>query len=322
MANRFWIGDGGSWSDTAHWSTTSGGSGGASVPTLTTANGYTEGVDDVIFDEKSFTLTGQTVTSGTSIYTKSFTSANCLYNPTLALTTGNLLRHHMAGNTDYSGVTLTFASGAQKVLFYGTGAVAINTGTNSFKSIEFQAPLSSATFTIQGTMTVAAGFILNHNFSSDFILTGATITTVSFSTSGAAQTTTNGTINISGSLQLGEGLLTSSGTVWNLPAGTSMQNLAGATSVVLGTGGTIAIDTATISGASSSDKITITNNSGSDQTISNSTLTNTVLNGSNGFKMVEVIDGGGNDWSGGGGGGGGPVRQYHVKIPPTYIALP
>ena len=37
MANRYWVGNGGNWSDTAHWSTTSGGSGGASVPTSTDA---------------------------------------------------------------------------------------------------------------------------------------------------------------------------------------------------------------------------------------------------------------------------------------------
>lgn len=33
MANRYWVGGSGDWSDTAHWSTTSGGSGGSSVPT-------------------------------------------------------------------------------------------------------------------------------------------------------------------------------------------------------------------------------------------------------------------------------------------------
>lgn len=33
MANRYWVGGSGDWSDTAHWSSTSGGAGGASVPT-------------------------------------------------------------------------------------------------------------------------------------------------------------------------------------------------------------------------------------------------------------------------------------------------
>ncbi len=32
MADRYWVGDGGNWSDTAHWSLSNGGAGGASVP--------------------------------------------------------------------------------------------------------------------------------------------------------------------------------------------------------------------------------------------------------------------------------------------------
>jgi hypothetical protein len=53
MADRYWILDGGNWSDTAHWSTTTGGVGGASVPTS---------ADNVYFDANSFTAAGQTVT--------------------------------------------------------------------------------------------------------------------------------------------------------------------------------------------------------------------------------------------------------------------
>ncbi len=59
MANRFWVGNGGTWdgSDTTHWSTTSGGAGGASAPTSS---------DDVFFDANSFTIAFETITS---IYT-------------------------------------------------------------------------------------------------------------------------------------------------------------------------------------------------------------------------------------------------------------
>jgi hypothetical protein len=49
---RFWIGDSGNWNDTAHWSTSSGGAGGASVPTAS---------DDVVFDSNSFSGSGFTV---------------------------------------------------------------------------------------------------------------------------------------------------------------------------------------------------------------------------------------------------------------------
>lgn len=46
MANRFWRGGSGDWNDTSHWSTTSGGSGEASVPTQN---------DNVFFDANSAT---------------------------------------------------------------------------------------------------------------------------------------------------------------------------------------------------------------------------------------------------------------------------
>jgi hypothetical protein len=44
MANRYWVGGSGNWTDTAHWSTTSGGAGGASAPTNT---------DDAFIDNMS-----------------------------------------------------------------------------------------------------------------------------------------------------------------------------------------------------------------------------------------------------------------------------
>ncbi len=53
MASRYWVGGTGTWDQTAHWSATSGGAGGASVPTLS---------DDVIFNASSFTAGGQSVT--------------------------------------------------------------------------------------------------------------------------------------------------------------------------------------------------------------------------------------------------------------------
>lgn len=52
MATKYWVGNGGNWSDTAHWSLSSGGAGGASVPTI---------ADSVIFDANSITTEGQTV---------------------------------------------------------------------------------------------------------------------------------------------------------------------------------------------------------------------------------------------------------------------
>ncbi len=61
MASRYWIGDSGNWTDTAHWSASSGGVGGAAEPTSS---------DDVYFDANSFTLINQTVSIGSG-------TANC-----------------------------------------------------------------------------------------------------------------------------------------------------------------------------------------------------------------------------------------------------
>jgi len=49
MADRYWVGNSGLWTDTAHWAATSGGTGGESVPTED---------DDVFIDANSFTEAG------------------------------------------------------------------------------------------------------------------------------------------------------------------------------------------------------------------------------------------------------------------------
>ncbi len=50
--NRYWVGGTGAWNSSAHWSLTSGGVGGAAIPTDN---------DDVIFDQNSFSSAKQTV---------------------------------------------------------------------------------------------------------------------------------------------------------------------------------------------------------------------------------------------------------------------
>jgi len=53
LAIRYWVGNGGKWSEGIHWAASSGGAGYASVPH--------EG-DTVIFDANSITIPGQTIT--------------------------------------------------------------------------------------------------------------------------------------------------------------------------------------------------------------------------------------------------------------------
>lgn len=61
MANRFWIGGTGAWSATAHWSTSTGGAGGANVPTSS---------DDVFIDSNSGFGGGGTITVNAQGYCK------------------------------------------------------------------------------------------------------------------------------------------------------------------------------------------------------------------------------------------------------------
>jgi len=93
MANRFWRGGAGNWSDTAKWSDTSGGAGGFSVPTS---------ADDAIFDANSggkFTATVDTAQSVNSLTITPSAGAGLLQIAlTASLTTGNLTTTGTAGN--------------------------------------------------------------------------------------------------------------------------------------------------------------------------------------------------------------------------------
>jgi len=87
MANRYWVGNGGNWSSTAHWSASSGGASGASVPTQN---------DNVYFDANSFTSDGQIVVLDISAWYPYYYTAKCrnmdwtgvLHSPTLKFGSG------------------------------------------------------------------------------------------------------------------------------------------------------------------------------------------------------------------------------------------
>lgn len=72
-ATLYWVGGGGEWDDNAHWSTTSGGPGGACVPFST---------DDVIFDANSgFTNASKTVTTTSTTRCHNMTWTNVANSP-------------------------------------------------------------------------------------------------------------------------------------------------------------------------------------------------------------------------------------------------
>src|SRR3972149_3611463 len=95
MASRYWIGNAGNVNDTAHWSASSGGAGGASAPTT---------VDDVFFDVNSITLASQTITLNTHLDFRSIDTTGVLNTPTF----GGASYWQMAiGNKTFVGVLIT-----------------------------------------------------------------------------------------------------------------------------------------------------------------------------------------------------------------------
>lgn len=124
MTTKYWVGNGGNWYDTAHWSLSSGGSGGAGVPSYE---------DDVIFDSGSFSLPAQTVrVLGSAAKTVDFTSVT--NQPTLFFdlsSSGFLqLRHGYSTFLAVQGMSIT-----GKPRLYIQGACTLNSGGHVFYSI-------------------------------------------------------------------------------------------------------------------------------------------------------------------------------------------
>lgn len=87
MANIYWVNGTGNWQDQSHWSTSSGGVSGASIPTS---------ASDVVFDQNSFTDGGQEVTVSAA-ECHSMTWQNAPFLPTLIFsddTTSQCLTAH------------------------------------------------------------------------------------------------------------------------------------------------------------------------------------------------------------------------------------
>ena len=76
VQNLYWVGGSGNWNDPANWSLTSGGAGGACIPS---------GTDNVFFDVNSFTGPGETVLVDTeNIYCRDMDWTGALFNPSFA----------------------------------------------------------------------------------------------------------------------------------------------------------------------------------------------------------------------------------------------
>lgn len=180
MANRYWVGGTGSWdATTTHWSATSGGASGASVPTS---------VDDVFFD----TL------SNATLYTCTLTTApKCRSVSVAGPAVGNVT---IAGATPWevfgsftlaaTGVTWTFSSGV--FLSAPSGSFTFTTnGISLTSSVSFQGTSSTYTLgsalTTSGTVNCVGGTLTTANFNitttNNFVATGSTARTLNLGSS-------------------------------------------------------------------------------------------------------------------------------------------
>jgi hypothetical protein len=160
-STRYWVGGTGNWSDTARWSTGSGGGSGASVP---------RSHDDVVFDSASnataYTATVDAVTGG--IRMKALTIAGPLV--------GNLT---LAGSTAMVGIHGNVTLPATGLTRTYTGNITF-TGSTSGKTLTTNGVTLAATITINGVgCEWALGSALNTT-TADIIITNGLFDTASY----------------------------------------------------------------------------------------------------------------------------------------------
>lgn len=251
-ATKYWVGNGGNWSDpTNHWATSSGGSPGAGNIPLPQ--------DDVVFDANSFSSGSQTVTSDMPRVGKNINWTGATNSPTLTISTARTVYGSI---TLISGMTLGAGSGTT---FEGRGSFTLTSAGKSWASPTIQMIGGTLTlqdaFTATGTVTLNNGTLDANNFN---------VTTANFSSSNS-----NTRVITMGS---GTWTLTGTGTVWTISTATNLT-LNANTSTIL------------ISDTSGSSKIlAVSNKSYNNINISNGGSGTVVFSGTNSTFNVFTIN--------------------------------
>lgn len=222
---RYWVGNGGSWSDTSHWSTFSGGAGGASVPLIH---------DTVIFDNNSITSAGQTITQDIE-RVNSLDFSNVLNSPTYANSaTNNFPFSIVFGDVVFSSGMTTSGSGNIIIRGGNQGNSDCNLTTNGVSvSQSIRAALKSGrTMTITDNLTCASqlGFGTGSGGMAGggtLIVNNVNITIASFTCDSSANKTR--VINMGS----GTWTLTGTGTVWNAANATGLTINAQTSTIVI-----------------------------------------------------------------------------------------
>jgi hypothetical protein len=224
MADRYWVGGSGSWSNTAKWSTTSGGAGGASVPTL---------ADNVIINSASGS-SGMIITITSGAVCNDFTQTAIGYGWTLT-GTGNW---SIYGSMAFDGANCTVSTSGTLTF------AATTTGKTLNSASAFRWPSGNAVV-FDGS---GGAWTMTSDFNYDSSVT-ITITRGTFSSGGYAivcgtfqNAVGNMTINLGSSTVNVKNTLNFVNTIFTFNAGTSSINMTGpagfAPSIFNGTGKT------------------------------------------------------------------------------------
>jgi hypothetical protein len=190
MADRFWVGGTGSWNGTnlTNWSTTSGGAGGASIPTAS---------DNAYFDANS----------GGGTVTVNLVGRTCL----------NLSFRGLSGTSDFTGIF----TGGSTLNISGGLILSPSTTYNYSSTISFLATSGSYNITSNGR-TLVCGININ-GLGGTFNLTDG----ISLSTTAGSLILTAGTLNLGSSTHSMYSFNSSNSNVRTLNFGTSTVNLIG-----------------------------------------------------------------------------------------------
>ena len=173
MANRYWVGGTGNWSNTARWSATSGGAGGASVPgsadtaTFDASSGGGIATVDSSVTIQRLTMFGFTGTLAYGTNTISLNSTGTVFagDTTYSVTGTPVINVTSTGSTliSVAPATTTFANSVSFNFTGGTYPLSFNNG--SVKNVDFtgySGTVSSGlnSSTIYGNLTLSSGMSL------------------------------------------------------------------------------------------------------------------------------------------------------------------
>lgn len=304
MALRYWIGNGGSYSDTAHWATVSGGSGGASVPTQN---------DDVVFDDNGITITGQTITISGTRNCASFTNTSTNL-PTFTIGGLSINRLSVFGNFNATGTQWTAIPSGKLITDYirfrGTGAVTVTTGGVQLPSIDWEnGNAGDVTYTCTDNIVLQPTQFSYFKPTTDLgivniLASGKTMTWPRVDIFCNQVVLDNFTITITELLQIiNSTSMTCNGTVWNVT---------GATINVDGSGNTIDFGSSSTWAMNSSEGVTL----------NSITITNSIGTSSIGAMKVRIFPEDPPGTGDGGGNSGWTFIRAHIQSPPTRIVTP